>query len=149
MKVEDAATRIMIERKKQRDKGFDASHDRHHCLLGLERAALAYLLHSMGFRWIDSNGEPCPPPIWPLDACWWKPKTPSEDRIRAAALIAAAEDAWQTGQPIRGMSGAMGPSESAQAASDGALEAWRAAQLDALHRLHSTWGDMSGLDTDA
>lgn len=30
-----------------------------------------------------------PPPFFPYEAHWWKPKTPREDLVRAGALILA------------------------------------------------------------
>lgn len=63
-------------------EGWTPSHDDDHNRAELARAAVCYA---------DPLNEARlnPPPKWPWDASWWKPKDRRRDLIRAAALIVA------------------------------------------------------------
>lgn len=88
--------KIAAERARQVfQEGWDAEHDARHLAGTLALAGAAYVLHAgcalnpeYGDGWPDDE----PPPIWPWEDHWWKPKTPLRDLVRAGALIAAEID---------------------------------------------------------
>jgi hypothetical protein len=87
-----AAKDVLAERQRQvSTEGWTPEHDDGHDGGDLAAAAAAYALNaadglhpmSMG----DGHGEQ--PTFWPWHGQWWKPKTPRQDLVRAAALILA------------------------------------------------------------
>lgn len=75
---------VMAERRRQVEvKGFTAEHDDKHSG-GIAAAAGCYALHSDAY---PNAGQP--PPAWPWEAEWWKPKDYRRDMVRAAALLLA------------------------------------------------------------
>ncbi len=89
---------VAAERRRQVEKeGYVVQHDDGHKDRELAAAAGCYVQHYFGRAWVyDSNlparyqEEPCPqdwPDTW--DMKYWKPKSPRQDLVRAAALIVA------------------------------------------------------------
>lgn len=76
---------VIGERWRQWDEeGFDPAHDDAHAGGALAVAGACYAL------WTDAwPNEGQPPPEWPRDERWWKPKDYRRDLVRAAALIVA------------------------------------------------------------
>ena len=91
-----AAARILSERDRQVwDEGWTPEHDDAHHKGELAKAGLCYAWHATTCPYLEDipayRSAP-PPPDWPWDAEWWKPKQPQRDLIRAAALFAAEVD---------------------------------------------------------
>ena len=88
-----AITDVLLERQRQIDKeGFELKHDDEHDAGELAGAGAAYALFAANTLHPYSQGDGFdgePPPGWCWDEKWWKPKTPREDLVRAAALIVA------------------------------------------------------------
>lgn len=80
---------IARERQRQIDvEGWTPEHDDEHDKGELAIAAACYAWRAVGFiNLVDGKEEP--PPSWPWDKKWWKPKSPHRDLIRAAALLHA------------------------------------------------------------
>jgi len=78
---------VMIERARQHDLGFTEGHDDAHANWEMSRAASIYALQPHSATIIRDDGRA--PIGWPWEAKWWKPKSPREDLVRAAALIVA------------------------------------------------------------
>lgn len=78
---------IQAERSRQiNQEGWSQEHDDQYQFNELAIAAGLYALHAHD----SSPAHFCSPPSsWPWNAEWWKPKSPREDLIRAAALIVA------------------------------------------------------------
>lgn len=75
-------------------EGRTPEHDDEHTEGELASAAASYAIHAvMGSE--ASYESPVPPPWWPWDDEWWKPKNPMRDLVRAGALIAAEIDRRQ------------------------------------------------------
>lgn len=79
---------VAAERFRQVEvEGWTADHDDTHGAAQMGYAAAAYVLSAAGHygpdraRWV--------PGFWPWDRHWWKPRSPREDLVRAAALIVA------------------------------------------------------------
>ena len=90
-----AATDVLAERQRQIDvEGWTAEHDDGYDSGELAGAASCYAAHVNGRQWVfpnspdDYQAEPTPD-YWPWDADWWKPKSPRQDLVRAAALLLA------------------------------------------------------------
>jgi hypothetical protein len=64
---------------------FYAVHDDNHDAGELAKASACYALHSAGGQRTVQDL----PMLWPWSACWWKPKSPRQDLVRAAALLLA------------------------------------------------------------
>ena len=74
---------VVAERKRQVEgEGFHAQHDDDHDNMELTKAAIAYCLASYTTP-VDPKG------YWPWSWKWWKPKSPRENLVRAAALLIA------------------------------------------------------------
>lgn len=87
---------IATERARQVGvEGFTAKHDDEHDDGSMARAAAAYAyagsLHDLHRAGVEHKDATITGSIWPWnwDWTWWKPKTPRQDLIRAAALIVA------------------------------------------------------------
>jgi len=79
---------IAAERQRQIDaEGWTPEHDDGHDRGELVEAAGCYVLHVNDSKNVFPAGEP--PPGWPWEADWWKPKNPRHDLVRAGALIVA------------------------------------------------------------
>ena len=79
---------IAAERKRQIEvEGWTPDNDDAHISGAMAVAAGCYALFADAF---PNAGEP--PPQWPWDAKWWKPKDYVYDLVRAGALIAAELD---------------------------------------------------------
>lgn len=79
---------IAVERQRQQAvEGWSEYHDDTHRRGEMARAAACYALQhtTVSGRAIR----------WPWAKCWWKPKTPIRDLVRAGALIAAEIDRLQ------------------------------------------------------
>jgi hypothetical protein len=75
---------ISAERERQSlVEGFTDEHDDAQGTR-LAIAAACYVLWSDAY---PNQGEP--PPFWPWDAAWWRPKDYRRDLVRAGALIVA------------------------------------------------------------
>src|SRR5437870_10325274 len=86
---------IAEERARQiADEGWTPKHDDEHCNGELAEAAACYAFESSRHAHM---GRPTrhPPPDWPWDDEWWKPKDQIRDLVRAGALIAAEIDRLQ------------------------------------------------------
>jgi hypothetical protein len=80
-----AAIDVLAERRRQvEQEGWSPAHDDEHGSGQIAAAAGCYALYSDSY---PNAGEP--PPAWPWDAQWWKPKDYRRDLVRAAALILA------------------------------------------------------------
>ena len=96
--MNNATDDVLAERAHQRSvEGWTDAHDDDHDDRSLAAAALCYVsqyyCRSWLFRFDEANeyaNDP-PPEYWPVswDECWWKPKNPRRDLVRAAALIIA------------------------------------------------------------
>jgi len=95
---------IAAERTRQiKEEGWSLAHDatEHKDDGALICAAHCYLLHAMESGWVyDKIGAEeyrrvGPDDLWP-DGWRWNPKSPAEDLVRAAALIAADLDRRET-----------------------------------------------------
>lgn len=78
---------IAAERRRHVEhEGFDPLHDdsEHAGSAAIAKAAGCYILFADAY---PNRGEP--PPLWPWDAQWWKPKDYRRDLVRAGALIVA------------------------------------------------------------
>lgn len=90
-----AAIDVMAERRRQIEvEEWTPEHDDGYDSGELAGAASCYAAHVNGRQWIfpdrpdDYQDEPAPD-YWPWDADWWKPKSPREDLVRAAAMLLA------------------------------------------------------------
>lgn len=83
----EAARDVLAERQRQITvEGWTADHDdSEHGPAALARAAGCYVLYADAY---PNVGEP--PPMWPWEPKWWKPKDYRRDLVRAGALIIAA-----------------------------------------------------------
>lgn len=86
---------IAAERQRQVDvEGWSCDHDDKHSEGEIAGAAACYARHTNARGWVfisrpeDYQCEPAPN-SWPWDEQYWKPKSPREDLVRAAALIVA------------------------------------------------------------
>lgn len=83
---------IAEERARQVAKeGWDAKHDDEHCNGELAAAAACYAINAANGK-MAGYQDSQPPPWWPWDDEWWKPKDRKRDLVRAGALIAAELD---------------------------------------------------------
>lgn len=85
---------ILAERLRQiYDEGFDTSHDDAHDAGELSGAAAAYAMHAADALHPQSQGDAFRngeiPYGWCWDEKWFKPTTPRQSLIKAAALIVA------------------------------------------------------------
>lgn len=84
-------TAIVRERLRQiESEGFSFDHDDRHARGELAGAASAYAMSAAAS--IGCGRSPVldtPPPFFQFETEWWKPRSPREDLIRAAALILA------------------------------------------------------------
>lgn len=78
---------IITERRRQVETGWTPEHDDEHASGELAAAAGCYALHAHDD--LSKRRYPDGPAWWPFDAGWWKPKTPRENLVRAAALALA------------------------------------------------------------
>lgn len=85
---------IATERQRQMAvEGWTTSHDDTHRNGELPRAAALYAHHAAQPDHVRALYPPGQPPEgWPWDPCWWKPRDPRSDLVRAGALIAAEID---------------------------------------------------------
>jgi hypothetical protein len=83
---------VLSERRRQVDgEGWSYQHDDQHDAGALCSAGAAYALNA-GCVLYPLNGTPIEDPTqvgWMFNLSWWKPKTPRQDLVRAAALIIA------------------------------------------------------------
>lgn len=93
----------LIARERHRQisvEGWDAAHDAAHASGELASAAVCY---ATVVPKRATRGNNRPPPNWPWDKKWWKPKSDGHannlcrvaDLVRAGALIAAEIDRLQ------------------------------------------------------
>ncbi|MGR6845184.1 hypothetical protein [Acinetobacter baumannii] len=90
---------VLNERERQiQIKGWTNEHDDVYSKNGLSRAAVSdpsNVIHR-GWTflakpfWLYQSEDA--PEYWPLDDCYWKPKSPRQDLVRAAALLTAEID---------------------------------------------------------
>jgi hypothetical protein len=79
------ASDVLVERRRQVEaEGWTPEHDDQHADCSLAIAAGCYALHADAY---PNDGEP--PPSWPWDSRWWKPREYRRDLVRAAALLVA------------------------------------------------------------
>ncbi|MBK6742489.1 MAG: hypothetical protein IPG66_05725 [Hydrogenophilales bacterium] len=89
--VNTALGDILEERHRQiHEHGFDAVYDDRYNPGVIAAGAASYALNA-SYVLNPKIGKPLDgaPSFWALGAAWWKPKTPREDLVRAAALILA------------------------------------------------------------
>lgn len=76
---------VIAERKRQiGSEDFTETHDSNHDQGRLAAAGGCYALYADAF---PNTGQP--PPQWPWEDDWWKPKNFRRDMVRAAALLIA------------------------------------------------------------
>ena len=87
---------IAAERARQvENEGWTPEHDDEHNTFELSQAASCYAMHVSNRAWIVAEGnlegyqKESADFSWPWDDKWWKPKTPRQDLVRAAALLLA------------------------------------------------------------
>ena len=91
-----AVTSVVAERQRQINvEGWTAEHDDEHDSGELAGAAACYARHANSRGWVFAGNridaycnEPVPD-AWTLDPAAWKPRSPRNDLVRAAALILA------------------------------------------------------------
>jgi hypothetical protein len=80
---------VAAERRRQIEvEDWTPEHDDEHDNGEMAAAAAAYAFSAYtntAARYFAAE----PVGFWPWDACWWKPRTPREDLVRAGALIVA------------------------------------------------------------
>lgn len=80
---------VIRERKRQIEvEGWSSDHDGAYHRGVLSQAASCYAFYA----YHENDFRSHPPSEWPWEAQWWKPKTPRQDLVRAAALIIAEID---------------------------------------------------------
>jgi len=86
---------VLAERERQINvKGYSTDHDDSYEQNELPRAAAEYTNQVIGRGWIferhpDLYRSEVASDFWPWDACYWNPKSPREDLVRAAAILIA------------------------------------------------------------
>ncbi|MUO69175.1 hypothetical protein [Agrobacterium vitis] len=82
---------MFAERLRQvSEEGWTAEHDDDEHYDGdLAAAAAAYAVNAANNLSPHGSGDNERPEYWPFGEKWWKPKSPREDLMRAAALILA------------------------------------------------------------
>jgi hypothetical protein len=88
--LSQAARDVIAERQRQvTEFGWTPEHDDEHDCGQLARAAHCYAYEASRTdhqRAVDAGN---PPPAWPWEDSWWKPKDRRQDLVRAGALILA------------------------------------------------------------
>lgn len=86
-----AVLSVVAERQRQIDaEGWTPDHDDQHTGGELAGAASAYAMSAAASIGVGKNAIITdPPPFFQFAPEWWKPRSPREDLIRAAALIIA------------------------------------------------------------
>lgn len=86
---------VVSERQRQQlVEGYTTDLDDNYTHNEMTAAAVGYAQHVVSRGWVHSfdnenyQSETCPS-IWPWDEKYWKPKSPREDLVRAAALLIA------------------------------------------------------------
>lgn len=89
-----ALSDVAAERQRQVEaEGWTPEHDDAHETGELLEAAKAYFTHATDRALVRPGGDLAGIPFaWPWDKKWWKPKTPRQDLVRAAALALAEID---------------------------------------------------------
>lgn len=91
-----AVNDVLNERERQiQIKGWTDEHDDVYSKNELTRAAASYTTNVIHRGWtflakpagVYQSEEA--PEYWPWDDCYWKPKSPRQDLVRAAALLIA------------------------------------------------------------
>jgi hypothetical protein len=79
------------ERRRQVDvEGFTPEHDDRHAPGEIASAASGYIGDVVGHLMNGHNyPHASPPPEWPWEPEWWKPKDVRRDLVRAGALLIA------------------------------------------------------------
>ncbi|PJG67788.1 hypothetical protein [Acinetobacter seifertii] len=87
---------VLNERERQiQIKGWTNEHDDAYEKNELTRAASGYVNHVVGRSWTYNKERPETyrdeevPEFWPWAGNFWKPKSPREDLVRAAAILIA------------------------------------------------------------
>jgi len=93
--MSNAINDVIFERQRQvSQEGWTPEHDDTHSSGEMAGAAACYARHVNGRQWVypsrpdDYTSEEVPG-SWPWDEAWWKPKSPRQDLVRAAALLIA------------------------------------------------------------
>ena len=92
---------IAAERTRQvLGEGWTPDHDRRHAPGALAAAGGAYIICAQRQLAAGTAGDAqalaeLPPPWWPFEPSWWKPKDPIRNLIRGGALAAAEVDRLQ------------------------------------------------------
>lgn len=91
-----AVTSVVAERQRQiKAEGYTDEHDDKHDSGELAGAAACYARHVNARSWVflqdrfDAYRNEPVPNAWPFDAASWKPRSPREDMVKAAALALA------------------------------------------------------------
>lgn len=87
---------VLNERERQiKIKGWTSEHDDKYEQNELVRAGAGYANHVVERGWVYSDygaeayQDEEVPDFWPWGDCYWKPKSPRQDLVRAAALLIA------------------------------------------------------------
>ncbi|WPO68738.1 hypothetical protein SDC64_07410 [Acinetobacter haemolyticus] len=86
---------VLAERERQINvKGYSTDHDDAYEQNELVRAASGYVDQVVGRAWIFESHpnlyrSEVASEFWPWDPIYWKPKSPREDLVRAAAILIA------------------------------------------------------------
>ena len=91
-----AVTSVVAVRQRQiKAEGYTVEHDDKHDSGELAGAAACYARHVNARSWVflqdrfDAYRNEPVPNAWPFDAASWKPRSPREDMVKAAALALA------------------------------------------------------------
>jgi hypothetical protein len=75
---------VLAERQRQiNTEGWTPEHDDEHRDYAMSCAAGCYAMYTLAYP------EGDPPPQWPWDKAWWKPKDHRRNLVKAGALILA------------------------------------------------------------
>lgn len=93
--MSNAINDVIFERQRQiSQEGWTPEHDDNHRSGSMAGAAACYAQHVNARQWIfpwkpEEYTSEQVPGSWPWDEVWWKPKSPRQDLVRAAALLIA------------------------------------------------------------
>jgi hypothetical protein len=89
----DGASLIAAERARQMSvEGWTPAHDDGHRHGEMAISAARYALEDVSVDYVTASARGALQSAWRWESCWWKPKDPIRNLVRAGALIAAEID---------------------------------------------------------